>query len=84
MATELKPEHFRLMANLIGHERVGVGNGALIPNLEILHMLGMVYFDRAPMGQYGTLGSATLLPDGASALADWHELGGATPKTEIR
>jgi hypothetical protein len=73
---ELKPEHFRLMANLEGHERVGVGNPALIPNLEDLHALRMVDFDRTPLGPYGVLGSAALLPDGASALADWLELGG--------
>jgi hypothetical protein len=78
--TELDPARFRLIANLEGHQRVAVGNKAVIPMLEQLHAARMVDFDQSErpimLGNALGYGWASLLPGGASALADWRGLAG--------
>lgn len=80
---ELTDQHFGIMAGLEGHGRVAVYPEWAIAPLSELAALRMVAFDMSerPIGLGGVLGQgwASLLPDGASALADRRELQRSTP-----
>jgi hypothetical protein len=80
--TELTHQHFSVLAQLRQGGWRCIYNDAAVPLIEEMAQLKMVVWDvsERPVHHTGALGCgrAKLLPDGASALADWCELRAAS------